>query len=423
MLDHLEDMPILNMIFGQSSIAAPSPKPLVKRRASPLKESPARDEEDETSDCPMEQVDYDRDTDNDDDLDDEEQPLAGNPMPKAMPHPQLVPKSPPPTLRLMSKRRQKSDNNPGDRPALPAMRPTLTSNDRRHVPDGSDTDICLQRESVHPFGNSRFLNFVYEYYKECSTILEMNPDFRNIPEHERQHRVKVFWLRARFNDYWQPTLQVEGQHTEKQYMDFIKNVYSICCYTNAQPKVFGTNIIIPMVCHNRHIDLEKAVQNVEQVCNYFNMDPSKAKQITDLILWRIERMSRLFSGCFRHDPRQGQHRECKRQVDTGPDGSVELYDALTCITHARNFRGNKPGLLLMAMFSNYGKARFEIAFAYPSVDGSYNERKARGDIVPRNRWIDNLTSRSAYDALRPNGKEFLNDPPQSDASDGKRGLT
>ena len=50
-----------------------------------------------------EQVDYDRDTDNDDDLDDEEQPPAGNPTPKAMPHPKLVPKSPPPTLRLMSK--------------------------------------------------------------------------------------------------------------------------------------------------------------------------------------------------------------------------------------------------------------------------------------------------------------------------------
>ena len=111
MLDHLEDMPFLNVIFGQSSTAAPSPKPLAKRRASPLKESPAHDEEDETSDCPpmeqvvdenqqpdnvnMEQVDYDRDTDNDDDLDDEEQPLAGNPMLKAMPHPKLVPKSPP----------------------------------------------------------------------------------------------------------------------------------------------------------------------------------------------------------------------------------------------------------------------------------------------------------------------------------------
>ena len=63
--------------------------------------------------------------------------------------------------------------------------------------------------------------------------------------------------------------------------------------------------------------------------------------------------------------------------------------------------------LLMAMFPNYGKARFEIAFVCPSVDGSYNERKARGDIVPRNRWIDNLNSRSAYDAPRPNGKEFF----------------
>ena len=174
MLDHLEDMPILNMIFGQSGAAAPSPKPLVKRRASPLKESPARDEEDETSDyrmeqvvdanpsasqqpdnVNMEQVDYDRDTDNDDDLDDEEQPPAGNPKPKAMPHPKLVPKSPPPTWRLVSKvkpapknildEETESDNNPGERPALPrrpAMRPTLTSNDRWYAPEESDT--CIQ---------------------------------------------------------------------------------------------------------------------------------------------------------------------------------------------------------------------------------------------------------------------------------------
>ena len=121
----------------------------------------------------------------------------------------------------------------------------------------------------------------------------------------------VFWLKARFNDYWQPTLQGEGPHTEKQYMDFIKKVYSICCYTNAQSEVYGTDII-PMVCHNGNIDLEKTVQNVEQVCRYFRMDPSKAKQITDLILWRIERMSRSFSGCLRHDPRHGIHKECRR---------------------------------------------------------------------------------------------------------------
>ena len=62
-------------------------------------------------------------------------------------------------------------------------------------------------------------------------------------------------------------------------MDFIKKVYSICCYTNAQSEVYGTDII-PMVCHNGNIDLEKTVQNVEQVCKYFRMDPSKAKQIT-----------------------------------------------------------------------------------------------------------------------------------------------
>ena len=356
MLDHFEDMPILKLIFGRSSTAAPLPKPLVKRRASPLKESPARDEEDETSECAMEQVadenpsasqqpenvnmeqlDYDPDSD-DDDSDE------GKPTSKAMPHPRLVPKSPPPALRLVSKvkpapknildEETESDNHPGDRPALPrrpAMRPVLTSNDRWFVTDGSDTDISsLQKESVHPgpFGNSKFLNFVYEYYKECSTILEVNPNFHFIPEHERPHGVKVFWLKARFNDYWQPTLQGEGPHTEKQYMDFIKKVYSICCYTNAQSEVYGTDII-SMVRHNGNIDLEKTVQNVEQVCKYFHMDPSKAKPITDLILWRIERMSRLFSGCLRHDPRHGVHKECKRQVDMGPGGSVELYDSMT----------------------------------------------------------------------------------------------
>ena len=93
-------------------------------------------------------------------------------------------------------------------------------------------------ESVHagPFGNSKFLNFVYEYYRECSTILDVNPDFQFVPEHERPHGVKVFWLKASFNDYWQPTLQGEGPHAEKQYMDFIKKVYSIYCTPMLNPK-------------------------------------------------------------------------------------------------------------------------------------------------------------------------------------------
>ena len=198
MLDHLVDMPILNLMFGRSGDAAPVPKPMIKRRASPLKESPARDEEDETSDCPMEQVadenpsasqqpetvnmeqvDYDRDSD-DDDSDEEGHPLAGRPLSKAMPHPKLVPKSPPPTLRLVSKvkpapknnlhEETESDNHPGDRPALPRrpmMRPVLTSNDRWFVTYGSDTNISLQKESVHPgpFGNSKIPEF-------CARVLQ-----------------------------------------------------------------------------------------------------------------------------------------------------------------------------------------------------------------------------------------------------------
>ena len=175
MLDHFEDMPVLNMIFGRSSAAAPVPKPMIKRRASPLKESPVRDEEDETSDCPMEQVadenpsasqqpenvnmeqvDYDPDSD-DDDSNEEGHPPAGRPTSKAMPHPKLVPKRLVPKVKPAPKNildeETESDNHPGDRPALPrrpAMRPVLTSNDRWFVTYGSDTNISLQKESVHP---------------------------------------------------------------------------------------------------------------------------------------------------------------------------------------------------------------------------------------------------------------------------------
>ena len=298
MLDPLEDMPVFNMIFERSNTMAPLPKPLVKRRASLLNESPARDEEDETSDCPMEQVadenpsasqqqeninmeqvDYDRDSDDDDDdSDEEEQPLEGRPTSKTMPHPKLIPKSPPPTLRLVSKvkpapknildEETESDNHPGDRPALPrrpAMHPILTSNDRWHVPDGSDTDISLQRESVHPgpFGNSKFLKFVQEYYLECSTILDVNPDFHFIPEHERPHGGKVFWLKARFNDYWRPTLQGEGSPAEKQYMEFIRKVYVICCHTNVQPEVYGTDIILRWVSHGMSTSLVRSMHMID----------------------------------------------------------------------------------------------------------------------------------------------------------------
>ena len=45
----------------------------------------------------------------------------------------------------------------------------------------------------------------------------------------------------------------------------------------------------------------------------------------------------------------------------------------------------------------------------PKFDGSYQEREARNAIVPRDRWIDNLTSQAAFHALRPDGKSFYND--------------
>ena len=200
MLDHLEDMPILNIILARSGTAAPSPKPLVKRRASPLRESPARDEEDETSDCPMEQVadenpsasqqpdnvnmeqaDYDRDTDNDDDPDQEEQPPAGNPKPKAMPHPKLVPKSPPLTLRLVSKAKPapkntldeetESDNNPGERPALP-RRPAMLS----HPTIGG-----ISPKNQIPASTSRG----YPYIQNLSGILDCGRILQGVLYHPR----------------------------------------------------------------------------------------------------------------------------------------------------------------------------------------------------------------------------------------------
>ena len=45
----------------------------------------------------------------------------------------------------------------------------------------------------------------------------------------------------------------------------------------------------------------------------------------------------------------------------------------------------------------------------PKFDGSYQEREARNAIVPRDRWIDTLTSKAAFRALRPDGKSFYHD--------------
>ena len=83
-------------------------------------------------------------------------------------------------------------------------------------------------------------------------------------------------------------------------------------------------------------------------------------------------------------------------------------EALCAITHARDFLGTIPGIFLMTMLPSFGKSRFEIAFVYQKFDGSYQEREARNAIVPRDRWIDSLTSKAAFRALRPNGKSFYN---------------
>ena len=96
----------------------------------------------------------------------------------------------------------------------------------------------------------------------------------------------------------------------------------------------------------------------------------------------------------------------RREARVNPDGSCELFEAVCVVSDARNFLGNKPLIFLMTMFPKYGKSRIEIAFVFPDYDGTYQERERKGAIVPKNRWIDNLTSQAADDA---DGTAFYND--------------
>ena len=183
----------------------------------------------------------------------------------------------------------------------------------------------------------------------------------------------------------------------------IKKIYGMCCLINNDPKSFSTEVI-PTVSRIGQIDMDKTITNAESV---YGMEPSFAKPIVHFILWRVERTSRLFSEFLRHNPREG--RELRRPVQINLDGSCELYEALRIITHTRNFLGNIPGAFLMTLLPSFGKSRSETAFVFPKFDGTYKERQAKNEIVPRNRWIDSITSKAAFHALRPDGESFFND--------------
>ena len=133
-------------------------------------------------------------------------------------------------------------------------------------------------------------------------------------------------------------------------MEYTEKIYSICCHLNENPQGYDTDVI-PLVCRKHGSD------------EYYSIEEHRAKQIVHLILWRIERMSRLFSECLRHDPREESKRAMKQEFKLNLDGSFKLFEALTPITRAKNFLGNKPGKFLMTMFPNYGKSRFEVACA------------------------------------------------------------
>ena len=77
-------------------------------------------------------------------------------------------------------------------------------------------------------------------------------------------------------------------------MAYTKKIYGMCRLINNDPKSFSIEDISAVFC-NGQIDMDKTITNAESVCICYGMEPSFAKPIVHFILWRVERMSRLFS--------------------------------------------------------------------------------------------------------------------------------
>ena len=244
-----------------------------------------------------------------------------SPLIEERPTQKAMPMQPPvPTLRLTPKiktqpsatldEETESDNakhQNADWPPLP-RRPTMkappASIDHSKWTN-SDTPgqvgVKLLRETTNPspFWNSKFLSFVQQFYRECFTIQQKHPEFNYVPEHLRRPHEKPCWLKTKFNDLWEPTIRGEDTQGEKAkaYMAYIKKIYSMCCLINDDPKSCSTEDILT-VSRNGQIGMDKTITNAESVCMYYGMEPSDAKPIVHFILWRMERMSKLFSECL-----------------------------------------------------------------------------------------------------------------------------
>ena len=397
-------------------------------------------------DIPMDQVDYDPDSESDKESETDGEPSAGQPKSKAMAKkPPLAP------LKLTPKTRAQpsaslddeteSDNKVYLRPAnadrspLPRQRPIVkapppsidiklhqaawksqSNNPAASTSKGIESEdpsnnikFCRETTNPHPFWNPEFLRFVEQYYHECAPLHCDHKDFHFIPEHDRPvGKPKPAWLQARFDDYWQSTIRGKDKDGQSDYMEFIKKTYKFCCFIQDDPMNFTTEII-PTVNHNGLIDMERTSRNVASLCQVFKpkIDSSHAEHIVGLILWRVERLSRLFSENLRHNAWRGK--ECREPIQVNRDGSAEFWQVLMQIVHAKNFLGARPGIFLMTVFPTFGKSRFEIAFVYPMFDGSYEEREKKNEIVPPHRWISNPMDKAAGSALRPDGKNYYND--------------
>ena len=371
-------------------------------------------------DVEMEQVDYGRDSDTEEKVDPRNDPQRDQSRTQSRQYKM-------PTLRLVAKKKaapqeptldedEDEDDEGAERQPLPRRRPAESVSSVGEQPrlitsskNRINIHLYPQTENPDPFWNTKHLEYIREYYSECSTIRDSHPGFVYVREPDRQKHEGLFYLKIRFNDYWQSTMRGKDQQSVDDYMTFIQRVYSACCYANRDPKDFGPDII-PLVRHHRDIDMKRTTKNTQEICRYFGIDTSRAEEIFHLIMWRSERLSRVFSFALRHDPNpDDMHSKRKYEISVNNDGSCELYQALMGIGNAQHFVGTRPHLFLMTMFPKFGKSRFEIAFVFPSIDGPYKTRERSGRIVPEHRWIDRLDSNAAARALKGDGHDYYTD--------------
>ena len=102
----------------------------------------------------------------------------------------------------------------------------------------------------------------------------------------------------------------------------------MCCYIDEQPADYGVDIF-PILCHKNQIDMRKTTRNVQRICRCFGFPDECVLGVQSLVLWRVGRVSKLFSGALRHQQDQARDRDqdCP-SVQATHDGPAELHQLI-----------------------------------------------------------------------------------------------